>query len=1459
MNRFYFTIIIVLTSIKTFSQFNVDILVVAGGGGGGFRHAGGGGAGGLQYVTNQSINSGQSYAVAIGSGGTGGSANNINGTNGGNSSFGGLILSNGGGGGASNRTTGSNGGSGGGGVNGMSGGTGISGQGFKGGDHNNGVNCCWGYGAGGGGAAEAAISPLGNEGSNGGNGRLINITGTDVYYAGGGGAGHGDPARTTFYNGGLGGGGKGGNSSTIQGTNGTPNTGGGGGGGGANNTTSGNGGNGGSGIVIIRYASQSPLSTSGTRTSYVGNGTNGINGVTYQVHTFTANGTFVLNSIISTQPSSTNQNICINGTASALTVAGTGTSITYQWYSNTANSNIGGTLISGATSASYTPPTSTAGTTYYYCVVTNSTTTQTSNVSGAVIISTPSIAGTVSGGNTVTAGTNSTILTTSGNTGSIQWQSSTNNITYINISGATATSYTATNLSATTYYRAMITNGGCASVYTSNATILVTPAPSAATTMSITGSSTTLSLNNNIATVVDPALAVTSDGTLTGFTVTISDNYTSGDVLDYTGTLPSGVTAAAFNTTSRSLVFSGSTTAANWQALLRTVRLRTTSVTCNPESRKVTFSSSSNYFNYFNGHYYEYSPVIRSWTDAKAYAASRTFYGRQGYLVTITSAIENSFVSSLINFDTWLGCSDNVSQINGAVGYNKYSNQNNAEGKWHWITGPEKGVQIRTGNASTAEKPGGPISGVYQNWNTATSYGGNEPNDVWSLSTPGQEDYGHLWANSGKWNDFPNRGRACIVEFGDMPGDNPITTLEFVRNISVIGATSGSISGGNATVCPAGSATLTLTGATGTVSRWEASEDNFLNQIDTIISNSNTLSLTNLSTSKYYRAIVTNGSCVLATNAQYVNVTQLFAGTVTANANQTCAGSAISLTLNGSVGNVSKWQFATDTNGTKTDIASTSKTISQTLATAGNYFFRAIVGSVTCASTANSDWYPVTVSSGGAPTGGAVTTNYHCGVNNSGVLQLIGASGGTYQWQFSTDGGTTYSNVGAASTQNNLAYSNITQNRRYRVLVSNGACGSSYSSVGGVELYGTNICQWTGAVDSIWNNTSNWCAGIIADDGRSIDISPEARFNIVLDTNRFINTLSFNNSSKKIILGKYELAVNSIIGGDSFNFILTNSTGKLKSYIPQGSTFLFPVGRNTYTPVSIKNNNASADSFFVRISDSVLYNGTSGAPFLTPHVRKTWHIDKKTTSNTGGVDFTFGWFYTDESSPLSSYYLNHYRNTGGWELPTPTIATSIDGDTFKTFTFNGYTGTFSPFAIGGGNVALSVALKMFMVKCQNDYKEINWTTASEIRNKAFELFKSDDAQDWKLIHTIGGQGTKATETHYQFNDLDKKAGYYRLKDIDEDGIENWSQIVFADCKEKTTEIQIYPNPATDYIKVIAPFKENTILKILNLEGKIVKTMSLVSNQTLVSVKDLTKGIYMIELNSSGEKIKFVKD
>jgi formylglycine-generating enzyme required for sulfatase activity len=77
----------------------------------------------------------------------------------------------------------------------------------------------------------------------------------------------------------------------------------------------------------------------------------------------------------------------MGGTATALSVSATvddGGTLSYQWYSNMANSSTEGTLISGATQASYTPPTTASGTVYYHVVVTNTNNSATGAKTAAV-------------------------------------------------------------------------------------------------------------------------------------------------------------------------------------------------------------------------------------------------------------------------------------------------------------------------------------------------------------------------------------------------------------------------------------------------------------------------------------------------------------------------------------------------------------------------------------------------------------------------------------------------------------------------------------------------------------------------------------------------------------------------------------------------------------------------------------------------------------------------------------------------------------------------------------------------------------------------------------------------------------------------------------------------------------------------------------------------------------------
>lgn len=250
----------------------VELLVVAGGGGGGMGVAGGGGAGGYRYFASYAVSADSATTITIGAGGAGSTNTNNDGTSGGNSVFGAISATGGGGGGSRESGIGVTGGSGGGaGFNNAGSAAGNAGgytpvEGYAGGT---------GYsdtGGGGGGAAAVGAASVSGTGGNGGIGAVTSIitaalanthsvgevSGSDVYFAGGGGGGI-NQSYSTIGDGGTGGGGDG--SRTGVGTDATAFTGG-GGGGGAYTGSHHAGGAGGSGVVIIRF--DEALQTSGT-------------------------------------------------------------------------------------------------------------------------------------------------------------------------------------------------------------------------------------------------------------------------------------------------------------------------------------------------------------------------------------------------------------------------------------------------------------------------------------------------------------------------------------------------------------------------------------------------------------------------------------------------------------------------------------------------------------------------------------------------------------------------------------------------------------------------------------------------------------------------------------------------------------------------------------------------------------------------------------------------------------------------------------------------------------------------------------------------------------------------------------------------------------------------------------------------------------------------------------------
>lgn len=145
--------------------------------------------------------------------------------------------------------------------------------------------------------------------------------------------------------------------------------------------------------------------------------------------------------------------------------------------------------------------------------------------------------------------------------------------------------------------------------------------------------------------------------------------------------------------------------------------------------------------------FYENTADFTTWTNASIRASERELDGvpeLRGHLATITSQEENDAVFGLLTATSWLGGSDNE-----------------VEGEWRWVEGPEAGEQFWQGLAG-----GTAVNGAYTNWAPG------EPNQFFGPGNP--ENYAHLRAD-GLWNDLPDSYNLnYIIEFGgDLLIQNP--------------------------------------------------------------------------------------------------------------------------------------------------------------------------------------------------------------------------------------------------------------------------------------------------------------------------------------------------------------------------------------------------------------------------------------------------------------------------------------------------------------------------------------------------------------------------------------------------------------------------------------------------------------------------------------------------------------
>ncbi|KAA9038714.1 T9SS type A sorting domain-containing protein [Ginsengibacter hankyongi] len=143
---------------------------------------------------------------------------------------------------------------------------------------------------------------------------------------------------------------------------------------------------------------------------------------------------------------------------------------------------------------------------------------------------------------------------------------------------------------------------------------------------------------------------------------------------------------------------------------------------------------------------------------------------------------------------------------------------------------------------------------------------------------------------------------------------------------------------------------------------------------------------------------------------------------------------------------------------------------------------------------------------------------------------------------------------------------------------------------------------------------------------------------------------------------------------------------------------------------------------------------------------------------------------------------------------------------------------------------------------------LSWHTAAEINTNHFELQWSNNSVNWQ---TINSQSAKCNNgagnnvyAYTQNNPGD--INFYRLRIVDNDGRITGSNVLRI-SERNSREIQFYPNPVSNKLLIILQKDEPAVVQFINSNGRLVKTMKLITTTTWVDIVNFVPGIYTMKI------------
>lgn len=169
---------------------------------------------------------------------------------------------------------------------------------------------------------------------------------------------------------------------------------------------------------------------------------------------------------------------------------------------------------------------------------------------------------------------------------------------------------------------------------------------------------------------------------------------------------------------------------------------------------------------------------------------------------------------------------------------------------------------------------------------------------------------------------------------------------------------------------------------------------------------------------------------------------------------------------------------------------------------------------------------------------------------------------------------------------------------------------------------------------------------------------------------------------------------------------------------------------------------------------------------------------------------------------------------------------------------------------GANGVVLPVSLTNFTAKKAGTINQLTWETESETNNKGYNVERQNTNGTWVSLGFVNSNGKAAT---YNFTDnTPLSISYYRLRQIDLDGVETLSKIVSVRQNTKG-RISIAPNPTTEYVNIFLNKDDvsegNITLNLYDITGKQVLLQNTTAETLQLDLSHLAKGVYLLTVQS----------